>query len=168
MTWLDWTILLVVGLSTVISLRRGFVKEALSLLAWVVAFLVSTAFSERLAALFVEYIANDTLRKVSAYVILFAATLMLGSLVNSLMAQVVRATGLTGADRVLGTVFGFARGLVVILVAIFLMEAVLEPEELEFMRESRLMPHLAMVEQWARETFGNVRADGQLPWLESS
>ena len=166
MSWLDWTIVGVVAVSTLVSLRRGFVKEALSLLAWVAAFVVSTRFSGRFSQLLVDTITNDTLRQVSAYMILFAATLILGSLVNKLMAQLVRATGLSGADRLLGTVFGFARGLVLILGAIYVLEALLEPEEREFMEESRLLPHLAMVEQWARETLADSRISSELPLLE--
>ena len=154
----------IVALSTLISLWRGFVREALSLAAWVAAFLVSTSFSGRMSQLLVNYITNDTLRQVSAWVVLFMATLLLGSLVNTLVAQLIRATGLSGADRILGTVFGFARGLVVVLVAIFILEAVLEPEDQAFMQNSRLMPHLAMVEQWAQETFSDARIQRELPW----
>ena len=163
MTWLDWTILLVVSLSTLLSLRRGFVKEALSLAAWVVAFLVSTSFSGRLSQHLVDYVTNDALRQGSAYVILFAATLMLGSLVNMLAAQLIHATGLSGADRLLGTAFGFARGLLLILVADFVVDAVLEPaEKRELVEGSRLMPHVMMVQEWAQEQFADIRIRGPL------
>jgi membrane protein required for colicin V production len=162
MIWLDWTILGIVALSTLISLRRGFVKEALSLLAWVVAFVVSTRFSERLALLLTDYIANDALREVSAYVILFAATLMLGSLLNTLLSQVIRFTGLSGADRVLGTAFGLARGLLIVVVLVFVLESMLNADEQAFMQDSRLLPHLAMVEQWAQDVFAEARISEKL------
>ena len=164
MTWLDWTIIGIVALSTVVSLWRGFVREALSLLAWVVAFVVSTKFFGRFSQQLVEYIANDTLREVSAY---FAATLMLGSLVNTLVAQVIRAAGLSGADRALGTVFGFARGLVLVLVVTFVLESTLSDDERAFMRDSRLLPHLAMIEQWAQRTFADVHIERGLAWPNS-
>jgi membrane protein required for colicin V production len=165
MNWLDWTILGILCVSTLISLKRGFVREALSLLAWVAAFLVATTLSGRLSAQFTELINNDSLRYASAYVLLFAATLMLGSLINMLLGQVIRFAGLTGADRVLGTVFGFTRGLVLVLVMMFVFQAVLNPEEQAFLNESRLRPHLAMIEQWARETFADADIKGELPWL---
>ena len=166
MNWVDWTILAVLGLSTLLSLKRGFVKEALSLLAWVAAFLVSTSFASRLSGLLVEHIGNDSLRYAAAYVLLFAATLMLGSLVNVLMAQLIKVTGLSGADRVLGTVFGFARGLVVILVMLFVFRAALPPEEQSDLQDSQLVPHLQLVEQWARENFADAAESGKLPWLD--
>ncbi len=164
MSWLDWTILGIVALSTLVSLKRGFIKEALSLGAWVAAFLISTAFAARMSLLLTDYISNDAVRYAAGYVILFISTLMLGSLVNTLLAQVIKVTGLSGADRVLGTVFGFARGLVLVMVMLFVLQALLHPEEQEFMRESRLLPHLAMVEQWARDTFADASLSGKLPW----
>lgn len=165
MNWIDWTIVAVLALSTLLSLTRGFVKEALSLLAWVAAFLVSTTFSGRLASQLVEFIANDSLRYASAYVLLFAATLMLGSLLNMLLAQLIKVTGLSGLDRLLGTVFGFARGLVVVLVLLFILRAVLPVDEQQRIEQSLLVPHLALVDQWARQNFADAANSGHLPWL---
>ena len=165
--WLDWTILGVVGLSTLVSLRRGFVKEALSLLGWVAAFLVATGLSSRLSILLSDHITNDAVRHVCAYVVLFAATLMLSSLLNTLLAQFIKATGLSGADRALGTVFGFARGLVLMLVAVFVMQAVLSEEEQSFLSESRLLPHLIMVGEWARDTITGSDISTELPWVQT-
>ena len=165
MNWFDWTIIGVVSVSTLVSLQRGFVKEALSLLAWVAAFLISTTFSGRMAGQLTEYISNESLRAASAYVLLFVATLMLGSLLNALLAQVIKITGLSGADRLMGTVFGFARGLLLILVMLFVVQAFLAPEEQQFMEESRLLPHLQMVKQWAEQTFADATIGSDLPWL---
>ena len=165
MNWIDWAIIAVLGLSTLLSLKRGFVKEALSLLAWVAAFLVSTALSARLSTQLADLIANDSLRYVSAYVLLFAATLMLGSLLNMLLAQLIKVTGLSGLDRLLGTVFGFARGLVVVLVLLFILRAVLPVDEQQRIEQSLLVPHLALVDQWARQNFADAANSGHLPWL---
>lgn len=165
MNWIDLTILTILGLSTLLSVKRGFVKEALSLLAWVAAFFVSTAFSARLSAQLVELISSEPLRYACAYVILFAATLMLGSLVNLLLSQVIKVTGLSGADRVLGTVFGFTRGLVVILVVLFVLRAAMPAADQQFVQESMLLPHLEMIEQWARQNFADVAASGRVPWI---
>lgn len=166
MNWVDWTILVILALSTLLSLKRGFVKEALSLLAWVAAFFVSTAFSGRLSGLLTDYVTVDALRFALAYVLLFAATLMLGSLLNTLLAQVIRATGLSGADRVLGTVFGFSRGLVVVLVLMFVLRAALPEEQQQPLQQSQLLPHLSMVEEWARQNFADATVNGQIPWLQ--
>ena len=156
MNGLDWTILGIIAISSLISLKRGFVKEALSLTAWVAAFLVATTLAGRLSLVLADTISNDAFRHATAYVILFAATLMLGSLLNTLLAQVIKMTGLSGADRVLGTAFGLARGLLLVMVIVFVLQSLLESDEQAFMRESRLLPHLVMVEEWARERLGSL------------
>ena len=66
MSWLDWTILAIIAVSTLFSLKRGFVKEALSLLAWVAAFLISTAFAAALSLQLTDIIINDSLRYATA------------------------------------------------------------------------------------------------------
>lgn len=167
MNWLDWVILVIVVASTLISLRRGFVKEALSLAAWVAAFLISTSFAARMSLKMTDFISNDAFRYAAAYVILFAATLILGAVINNMLAKAIKASGLTSTDRALGTVFGLARGLVLVLVMVFVLQAVLNSDEQQFMRESRLLPHLAMVEQWARDTFSDASINGDLPWRVS-
>lgn len=163
MNWVDWIILAVVGVSTLLSLWRGFVKEALSLAAWVVAFFVSVAFAVPLSALLEETIANDGLRYAAAYVILFAVTLMLGSVVNKLLAELIKMTGLSGMDRLLGTVFGMARGMLVVVVAVMVARA-LEMDVHAF-EQSMLLPQVMMVAQWAQDNFSSLVADGSLPSL---
>jgi membrane protein required for colicin V production len=164
MNWVDWFILAVIGLSTLLSLWRGFVKEALSLAAWVVAFFVSMAFATRLSAMLHGYIASDELRYAAAYVILFAATLMLGAMLNRLLAELIKMTGLSGLDRALGTVFGFARGIVVVVVAVFVIRSLLP--EVQAVEQSRLLPQVMMVVQWAETNLAFLVVDGpvSLPW----
>ena len=164
MTWFDWTVVGIVGLSTSLSVYRGFVREALSLAAWVVASVVAFTLGEQMSALLGGVIANDTLRYVSACVILFAATLVLGSLLNSLLAQLIKMTGLSGADRLLGTVFGFTRGLLVVLVLLFVLERLLPAGQQGALQSSVLLPHLKMVIQWAETNFSGLADSGQIPW----
>jgi membrane protein required for colicin V production len=166
MNWIDWTIVALVSLSTVLSIKRGFVKESLSLLAWVVAFLVATAFSARFAAQLAVLITNDSLRYATAYVLLFAASIMLGSLFTAVLAELIKVSGLSGVDRMLGTVFGFLRGLVIVLVLLFVTRSVVPPKDQRSVEQSTLVPHLNFVEQWTRENFSDLANRGRLSWLE--
>ena len=79
MAVIDWVILAVVVVSALISLKRGFVKEALSLASWVAAFLVARFFSANLATLLVGQIETNSLRWIVAFVILFAGALALAT-----------------------------------------------------------------------------------------
>lgn len=117
----DCAIIAIIGFSVLISLMRGFVREALSLTSWIVACWVSITFSSILAELLKTYIKDQYLAIGVAFFLLFATTLIIGTLISYLIAQVVQVTGLRGTDRLLGVLFGFGRG--VLLVAVLILFA---------------------------------------------
>ena len=158
LNWVDWVIIVVLTLSTLISLWRGFVREALSLAAWVVAFLAASVFADPLAALLSDIIKNVTGRYIVAYVVLFVGVLVLGTIINALMARLIRVSGLSGLDRLLGTIFGFTRGLIIVLVVVFIAQELLPMQDQRALLESDLMPHLEMVAQWLRTAFTDLNA----------
>ncbi len=149
MNWADWVILAVIVVSSLISLKRGFVKEALSLATWIAAFVVARLFTDNMSALLAGYIDTPSARVVAAFVLLFVATLFAGALINNLIGLLVRATGLSGTDRVLGMVFGIARGgvLVVVLVALLGLTPVIQDR---WWQQSTLIPHFAVMEEWTQ------------------
>jgi len=114
MIWIDFAIILIIILSAVISSVRGFAREALSLLGWVLAFWVSLTFSGGLALLFGDTIQDPILRMIVAFLLLFIASLIVLTIVNYFIIQFVQRTGMTGADRSIGIVFGVLRGLLVV------------------------------------------------------
>lgn len=116
MTVVDVVIIFVICLSTFFSLIRGFVKEVISLGSWLMAIWLATSFSTRLAVLLPSGIESEAVRQAVGFGVLFVLTLMVGSLVNYLVAGFVKKTGLSGADRIFGLLFGFLRGAVIILV----------------------------------------------------
>ena len=149
LTWVDWAIVAIIAVSALISLTGGFVKEALSLLTWVIAGLVAWLFGGALAELLVPYIETPSLRVIAACSILFVMTLLLGGLVNYLISQLVKATGLSGTDRFLGMVFGAARGALLVVVAVGLLS--LAPVEADaWWRESVVIPHFLLVADWSK------------------
>ncbi|MGB1092063.1 MAG: CvpA family protein, partial [Oceanobacter sp.] len=151
MTPVDWAIVVVVAVSGLISLTRGFVKEALSLAVWVTAFLIARMFSANLATLLVEYIDANSVRWVISFVALFLATLAVGSMVTHLIVEVVRLTGLSGTDRVLGMIFGAIRGLVILVAVVYGLQYTMVPQD-SWWQESMIIPHLELVADWARNT----------------
>lgn len=120
MNWLDIAILVIISLSAVISLFRGFVREALSLATWVLAFWVSIGFADKLDPMLDGMIASPTARLTVAFASLFLITLIVGALVNYLIGQLVQKTGMSGTDRVLGILFGIGRGVVLVAVLVLL------------------------------------------------
>jgi len=149
----DWVIIVVLGLSILLSLWRGFVREAVSLAGWIVAFVIANMFVGELATFLQQWIANATGRYVAAYALLFVGMLMVAGIVGKLSAQVVKVTGLTLLDRLLGTVFGFARGVIIVLVVIYVLRQLAPPQNLLWLDQSHLMPHVDMLGQWVQASF---------------
>ena len=152
MATIDWVIVGVLGVSTLISIRRGFVKEALSLVTWIAAVLISRLFAGQFTIVLDPYIETDSLRLGTSYLVLFIATLMLGGMLNYLIGEFVKMTGLSGLDRLLGTIFGFARGGVIVMVIVALMHFVLPVKEDDWYQQSQFIPQIVTV----IEEFGPV------------
>jgi len=166
LTAVDWVIIVVLAVSTLLSLWRGFVREALSLAGWVAAFLVANLFVDQMASLLAGTIDNITGRYVAAYAILFVATLIMATFATYVAGQLVKATGLSVLDRVLGTVFGFARGIIIILVCVFVLRQLVPPPDLLWLDQSALMTHVDMLGQWARQLFDQTNS-GQWPSIST-
>lgn len=120
MTIFDYVVLFVLITSVVISTLRGLVKEILSLLGWIVAFVVANAYSAGLAPLLPEVIPGDAARLIVAFIALFLGVRILMGLLSMAIGALVEATGLGLADRGLGGLFGLARGIVIVLAGVIL------------------------------------------------
>ncbi|AYC33525.1 CvpA family protein [Pseudomonas cavernae] len=148
-TWVDWAIIAVIVVSSLISLKRGFVKEALSLVTWIIAGVVAWMFGGALAQHLTEFIDTPSARVIAACALLFVVTLLVGALVNFLIGELIRVTGLDGTDRVLGMVFGAARGALLVVVVVGLLS--LAPVQQDpWWQQSSLLPHFLMVADWSK------------------
>lgn len=154
LNWFDWAILGVIALSTVVSLMRGFVKEALSLVGWFLAFIVARLFYIEFASLLVDVIETPSMRLIVAFGSLFLLTLLVCSLANHLLSALVKATGLGGFDRVLGTVFGALRGVIIVLVITGTLRMTPLVED-DWWQNSAFIPSFGRIETWARSTLGD-------------
>lgn len=151
LVWIDWTILGVVGLSALLSLTRGFMREAISLLALLVAVVVARLFSGQVELLLAGWIASAPLRSSAAFALLFLGVLVLGGILGRLLGHLLRVSGLGMFDRLLGMAFGVVRGLVIVV----LLAAALEQTPAtasESWISSRLLPHLLLLADWGRHT----------------
>jgi len=142
----DIVILIIMVLSSAFGLWRGLIKEVLSLLTWIAALLVSRVYSEPLAGLMTGMIESDGIRYVSSFAILFVIVMVLGTFLNFLMSKLLDVTGLKFADRLLGSVFGLARGVIIVLVILFVTSMFVS--ETELWQQSQLIPYgMALVEK---------------------
>lgn len=139
MTIFDYLVLFVLICSVVISTLRGLVKEILSLLSWVVSFVLANAYGESLAGLLPEAIPGNATRLIVAFIALFIGVRLLMMLLTMAMDAVIKASGLSVADRGLGGLFGLARGLVIVLAAVLVCGMTAIPQQ-AFWKNALLSP----------------------------
>jgi membrane protein required for colicin V production len=138
-TIFDYLVLFVLVTSVIISTLRGLVREILSLVSWVVAFVLANAYSARLAPLLPDALPGESVRMMLAFVALFVGVRVLMGLLSMALAGVIKASGLSLADRGLGGLFGLARGLVIVLAAVILAGMTGLPQQ-PFWRNAILSP----------------------------
>jgi membrane protein required for colicin V production len=148
--WVDWLIVGIVALSAAISLIRGFVVEALSIVIWVMALWVAFQFTSPFAQVFLGGIELPSVRLAIAALILIISILVLGSMMSWLLGRLVRSTGLSGTDRLLGGVFGIIRGAltVISLIAVASWTPVCQDP---WWQQSRLIPSVEALAMYARD-----------------
>lgn len=149
----DWAIVAIITVSSLISIKRGFVKEAISLAIWALALFVAVGFHERLAALLHDSVESVSLRYIISFTALFAATFIVGSMVKYLVGELVRMTGLSGTDRLFGMAFGLVRGVIVVVALMVVVPMAFPVNEDIWWRESLLIPQFMLIEQWCTDSF---------------
>ncbi|MFJ2390180.1 CvpA family protein, partial [Pseudomonas koreensis] len=161
-TMVDWAIVAIIAISALISLSRGFVKEALSLVTWIIAGAVAWMFGGSLSEYLAGYIETPSARVIAGCAIMFVATLIVGAMINYLIGELVRVTGLSGTDRFLGMAFGAARGVLLVVVAVGLLS--LGPVQQDgWWKESQLVPKFLLVADWSK----NLILGWSSQWLAS-
>jgi len=122
MSSIDYAILVVIAVSALIGVWRGFVREALSLVVWLAAFWIAYSWSQTLAPMLIDIIADPGLRLIVSFVALFLSVHIAGFVVSRLLSALIRSVGLKGVDRVAGGGFGLLRGIIIIAVLVLLAE----------------------------------------------
>jgi len=120
MTVFDYAVLVIIGVSILLSVMRGFLREVMALLAWIVAFWVASLFTDQLAPMLPAAIPSPELRYLAAFVLLFLGVLLIMTLIAIAVSQLLKVIGVGPLDRGLGALFGFARGMIIVLVLVLL------------------------------------------------
>ena len=147
MIWIDYVIIAVVGFSALVSLIRGFVREALSLVTWGCAFFVASHYYTYLAVWFTGF-DDELVRNGIAIAVLFVATLIVGAIVNYVIGSLVEKTGLSGTDRVLGVCFGALRGVLIVSAMLFFLDTFTGFSKSPDWQQSQLSPQFSYIIRW--------------------
>lgn len=146
MTIFDYIVLFILVSSVVISTMRGLVKEILSLVGWIAAFIVANAFGAKLAPMLPSVVPGEALRLIVAFIALFLGVRVLMGLLSLAIGALIEASGLSLADRGLGGLFGLGRGIVIVLAGVILCGMTSIPQQ-DFWKNALLSP---MAETGAR------------------
>lgn len=142
--------LVIVGIllvSVVVSLVRGFIKEVFSILVWVAAIFAAFQVAGPLAGALEPIIDLPSARIIVAFAAVFVLVLVVGGLISFLVGKMVEKTGLSPTDRLFGGLFGLARGLVIVVLAVLLLRVTPFTQD-PWWNDSRLLPTFeAMAEQ---------------------
>lgn len=136
MTWFDYVVIAILGLSVLLAVIRGAVREITALAGWAAALILSGLFAQELAQ-WLPASLSQVLRAIIAYLVIFLGVLLLSGVTGLLLAKLFRAAGLGLADRALGALFGLLRGAAIVFVGVMLAGLTSLPKE-PFWREAAL------------------------------
>jgi membrane protein required for colicin V production len=143
MNWLDLGVIGIIVLSAVFAFARGFVREALSIVAWVGAAAITLYGFNWAFAQVDPHIKNPLLSQLVAGLGLFVASLVVLTILTGFLARMVHASGLTPIDRTLGFIFGLARGAFLVCLAYLLLDMSVQPNDRPvWIRDAKSGPYL--------------------------
>jgi len=138
--YFDYILIGIVGLSMVLSLWRGFVREIISLIGLVAAFLIASRTSGVAGDFLGQWIPNSTTSDIAGFVMIFVVIMIVIGLVGALIRKLVDMADLTATDRTLGMFFGIARGLLLIALSFLIYTSYTKPDQ-AWAKKSLLTPY---------------------------
>jgi membrane protein required for colicin V production len=146
MNGFDLALVAVVGLSVLFAFARGVVRELIAVATWIAAFIAAFAYAAPVAATFTALAITPVAKHVLAFALILIAVLVVGAVIAHMLSGAVRAIGLGFLDRLLGALFGFARGLAVVVLFALIAGVTTLPAR----------------DWWQNSTFGRPLADAAL------
>lgn len=135
--WVDIAIVVIISLSVLTGLFRGFVKELISLCTWVVAIWLGAHYYEAFDPWLSSYLQDKTARTAVAFILIMFAALLVGGIVNATLSFVLKRAGLSGTDRTLGMAFGFLRGVFIVALIMLAIQMTSLPHD-QYSKDSKL------------------------------
>ena len=150
----DWGIVFLLMVSTLVSIWRGFSREAISLLGWIISFVIANLYAGTAAISLESVIDNAMARLLVSWLLIFIVVLLTTTFFSKVFSKVVFAVGLGFLDRLLGIVFGFARGVIIAMVIVFLGREVSPVMFKDVLSQSKLVRSTEMLVDWSLGLLG--------------
>ena len=143
MNYLDYFFIFIIFLSLLVGCYRGFTRELLSLIGWILAFYFAHLFSGNLLK-YVPFKFGEHINFIIIYMIIFIIILLLASFLATLLNKLIKNIGLGFLNIVMGSIFGFMRGVLITFIIIFLVEKTSFISEIS-LAESKTIPVIKLV-----------------------
>ena len=145
--WVDWVIVALIGLSMLTGLFRGFVKELIALCVWVIGFWLAFHYMYVVDAWYAPYLQDKTIRIAVSFVSILVATIIVGGIINATLGFIMRRSGLSGTDRLLGMLFGVVRGIFIVSLLMLVIKMTSIPFE-EYSQKALLYEKFSPLVNW--------------------
>ena len=156
MTSFDIFVSVVLSISLVFSLMKGFVREIFSLLAYVLGYLMAVKYQDTLAGILMESIPSKPIAKLVAFAAIYIVTAIIISLIGKIAKEILwSGTDLSMFDRLLGGVVGLARGVIIMVAITFPLKFFPEVSK-KLTEDSYTAPYLAKVLDFVNQNPGSL------------
>lgn len=145
--WIDLAIVGIIALSVLTGLFRGLIKEVIALCIWILAIWLAFNYSPVLDPWMQKYIQDKTVRTVTSFILIMLATLIVGGIANALLGFILKRSGLSGTDRILGMGFGFVRGVFIVALILTVIKMTSLPYQV-YAQESTLYAKFDPLVSW--------------------
>jgi membrane protein required for colicin V production len=163
LNWFDTLLLGIMFFSMLFGLVKGFLKEIISLITWIAAFLVSVNYSHEFGKILSVYFKEEVLISIVSFLGLFIIVLIIGSLINSLITYSVRGIESSGSDKFLGLIFGLCRGFLVSLLCTFLVSNSVAKQS-DWFKQSVLQQQTAPIIDFLQKKVHVIMNDVSIPF----
>ena len=143
----DYVILSVIGISVITGLFRGFIRELMAIGVWAIAFWGAIHFSKLVSTWLVPWIHQTEFRGICSFILIMIAIFILGGIFTSFLSYIINHSGLTGTDRILGMVFGWVRGVLIISLMIIVAKIAGFSDE-DYVKKSKFYVQFTPIVKW--------------------
>ena len=148
-TLLDGILLVIMLISAILAMIRGFSREVLSIVSWIVAAMAALIFHEQVATLLTDTIpqmpANELVQKGIAAALIFLVVLIIVSYLTMLLADFIIDSRIGVLDRTLGFIFGAARGALLVIITLMGFLWLANEQELDWVKNAKSKPMLVAI-----------------------
>lgn len=174
MNWIDYLLLLVIGLSVLSGFMTGFARVAVGSIAALLGIFCAFWFYGVAGAYVLDYVNSRAIANLFGFFVIFVGILVVGAIVGRLLAKFLKWVGLSWFDRLLGGAFGLARGALVAVALVTVLMAFAPSPAPRSVGDSKLMPYVAGVSsvlaaltpREIREGFWATKDGAQKMWQE--